>query len=259
LHCADYEPAGLILLVSPSLRQSRELFAKVTDFLRALEPAPALDEDNKLSCMLGNGSRIVSLPGDPKTIRGFSAPALVIEDEAAYVDDELDGAIRPMLAVSRGRLVLLSTPNGRRGHFCEIWHSGEGWRRIAIAGRDCPRITVEFLDAERKALGPMVFEQEYCGQFVDAASSAFSSELVELALVDDFEPFAPAALATPRFSAAGTSNGFRSGRRMSGLCTTSRGYCTGYRPEASWRSTIRVSGGRSPTCSLRPGFRRRWC
>ena len=193
LHTALYQPAALILLVSPSLRQSRELFGKVTDFLRALEPVQPLDEDNRLSCTLGNGSRIVSLPGDARTVRGFSAPALVIEDEAAYVDDELYNALRPMLAVSQGRLVLLSTPNGRRGHFCDIWHSGEGWRRIAIAGRDCPRITAEFLDAERKALGPMVFEQEYCGQFIDAASSAFSSELVELALVDDFEPFLVAA------------------------------------------------------------------
>jgi hypothetical protein len=189
LHAAVYEPGSLILLVSPSLRQSRELFAKVIDFLRSLEPAPPLAEDNKLSCQLSNGSRIVSLPGDARTVRGFSGPALIVEDEAAYVDDELYNALRPMLAVSQGRLVLLSTPNGRRGHFCEIWHSGEGWRRIAIAGRDCPRISPEFLDAEHKALGPMVFEQEYCGQFIDAASSAFASELVELALVDDFEPF----------------------------------------------------------------------
>src|ERR1035437_4701637 len=63
------------------------------------------------------GSRICSLPGDPKTIRGFSAPALILEDEAAFVDDELFAAIKPMLAVSRGQLILMSTPFGRRGHF----------------------------------------------------------------------------------------------------------------------------------------------
>jgi len=152
-----------------------------------------LAEDNKLSCQLSNGSRILSLPGDARTVRGFSGPALIVEDEAAYVDDELYNALRPMLAVSQGRLELLSTPNGRRGQFWEIWHSGEGWRRIAIAGRDYPRIAPEFLEAERKALGPMVYEQEYCGQFIDALSSAFASELVELALVDDFAPFLAAA------------------------------------------------------------------
>jgi hypothetical protein len=73
LHAAVYEPSALILLVSPSLRQSRELFAKVIDFLRSLEPTPPLAEDNKLSCQLSNGSRIVSLPGDAHDA-GFQRP-----------------------------------------------------------------------------------------------------------------------------------------------------------------------------------------
>src|SRR6266852_5215045 len=46
LHTAIYQPGSLTLLLSPSQRQSRELFAKVIDFLRSLEPAETLDEDN---------------------------------------------------------------------------------------------------------------------------------------------------------------------------------------------------------------------
>jgi hypothetical protein len=65
----------LTLLVSPSLRQSKELFTKVTNFLKDLEPAEALEEDNKSSRMLPNGARVISLPGDPDTLRGYSAPA----------------------------------------------------------------------------------------------------------------------------------------------------------------------------------------
>ena len=41
----------------------------------------------------------------------------------------------------------------------------------------------------RQKLGPMLFAQEFEGEFVDAESSAFSSEMIELALVDDFERF----------------------------------------------------------------------
>ena len=82
LHTAIYDP-GLVLLVSPSLRQSRELFGKVIGFLKDLQPAEILEEDNKSSCTLANGSRIVSLPGDARTIRGYSAPKLIIVDEAA--------------------------------------------------------------------------------------------------------------------------------------------------------------------------------
>ena len=39
----------------------------------------------------------------------------------------------------------------------------------------------------RQKLGPMLFAQEFEGEFIDAESSAFSSELIELPLVDDFE------------------------------------------------------------------------
>jgi hypothetical protein len=78
-----------ILLVSPSLRQSKELFAKVTGFLKDLEPAEVLEEDNKSCCSLANGARVVSLPGDPDTLRGYSAPKLIIKDEAAFVSDAM--------------------------------------------------------------------------------------------------------------------------------------------------------------------------
>jgi hypothetical protein len=192
LHTALYDP-GLILLVSPSLRQSKELFGKVTRFLKSLEPVEPLEEDNRCSCELKNGSRIMSLPGDPATVRGFSSPRLIIMDEDAYIPDEMVAALDPMLAVSGGRLVQMSSPAGRRGHFFENWEHSEGSERIKITARDCPRISAEFLEQQRRKLGPLLHSQEYECQFIDAASSAFSSELVELALVDDFAPFLEAA------------------------------------------------------------------
>jgi hypothetical protein len=175
------------------LRQSKELFTKVARFLKGLEPVEPLEEDNRSSCELKNGSRIVSLPGDPETVRGFSAPRLIVLDEAGYVPNEMQAALDPMLAVSGGRLVQMSSPAGRRGHFFENWTNGEGAERIRIVGRDCPRITAEFLDQQRRKLGPMLFSQEFECEFVDAASSAFSSELIELALTDDFPMFLAAA------------------------------------------------------------------
>jgi hypothetical protein len=190
LHTALYDP-GLILLVSPSLRQSKELFAKVISFLKDLSPAETLEEDNKSSCMLANSSRIVSLPGDPDTLRGYSAPKAIIKDEAGFCPDSMQAALDPMLAVSNGRLIELSTPNGRRGHFYEAWTNGEGVERIKIIARECPRISAAFLEAQRKKLGPMLFAQEFEGEFTDSDTSAFSSEMIELALVDDFERFIP--------------------------------------------------------------------
>ncbi len=171
VHTALYKPNSLTLLISPSLRQSAELFRKVADTLSKVPDAPSRTEDNKLSLALSNGSRIVSLPSSESTIRGFSAVTLIIEDEAAFVDDEIFTAVRPMLAVSNGQLMLLSTPNGRKGHFFKSWSTGgDGWERVEIPARDIPRISAEFLAEERRDMGDARYRQEYQCEFVHAAT-----------------------------------------------------------------------------------------
>lgn len=191
LHTALFEPGALVLLISPSQRQSRELFAKVIEFIRLLEPVEELVEDNRLSAQLANRSRLVSLPGDAATVRGYSGPRLIVFDEAAYTDDALFTAISPMLAVSQGRLLLLSTPAGRRGRFYEIFNTpiGDDWLKVQVPAKDCPRISKEFLEKEKSSLGPLLFMQEYETTFVDSGEAAFSSEFIDRALTDNFEPF----------------------------------------------------------------------
>ena len=51
-----------------------------------------------------------------------------------------------MLAVSGGRIVLLSTPFGNRGFFYKEWsEGGEDWRKVTISARDCPAFLVNGL------------------------------------------------------------------------------------------------------------------
>src|SRR4051794_8673655 len=196
LHEAVYVPGALVLLVSPSLRQSGELFKKMVEFRGRLSPAPRLTQDNALSCAFGNGSRIVSLPGDEGTVRGFSAPRLIIEDEASRVDDGLYRAVRPMLATSGGKLVLMSTPAGRVGHFWEEWsRGGEAWERVIIKAEQVPRIPPEFLAEERRALGSMWYLQEYGGEFLQATNQIFRPEDIARAISAEVQPlFATAPL-----------------------------------------------------------------
>ena len=183
LHRAIFHPSSLVLLVSPSLRQSGELFRKVTELLERLDVRPALEEDNRLSCTLANRSRIVSLPSSQATIRGFSAPSLIIEDEAAQVDDAVYAACRPMLAVSNGQLILMSTPYGKRGHFHAEWtEGGAGWERVEVPAAACPRISPAFLEAERRSLGALVFRSEYLCEFTETDDAVFGYETIRAAL-----------------------------------------------------------------------------
>lgn len=188
LHRVLFYPGSLILLVSPSLRQSGELFKKVTGFMDSMQDQPILTEDNRLSFTLEGGSRVVSLPGTEATIRGFSAPDLVIEDEASRVGDALYYSVRPMLAVSGGRLILMSTPFGKRGHFFDAWENGDEWQKVKIPASRCPRITPEFLEQERRSIGEWWFQQEYECEFRQATDSVFSYDDVVGALSDDVAP-----------------------------------------------------------------------
>jgi len=192
LHRALYFPKSLILLVSPSLRQSSELFKKVADFLNLLSVRPQLTEDNKLSLQMQNGSRIVSLPAKEANVRGFSGPSLIIEDEASRVDDDLYFALRPMLSVSNGSHILMSTPWGKRGHFYENWENGaDTWERIKVAVDQCPRISPEFIVEEQRTMPHNWFASEYLGEFTDVVDAVFLQEDIDRAMSSEIEPLFP--------------------------------------------------------------------
>ena len=181
---ALYDP-GLILAVAPSERQSKELFIKAKQMYLQLDGVPRIVQESTKSMELENGSRIIALPGNEANIRGYSAPKLVLVDETARVDDELMTAVLPMLAVSQGKLVALTTPYGRRGWFYEAWeHGGPEWERIMVEADACPRISLEFLAEQENLLGPWQYRQEYQCEFVDDTEQFFSTELIERALVE---------------------------------------------------------------------------
>jgi hypothetical protein len=188
LHEALYHPGSLTILVSPSQRQSSELFRKVTELREKLSTQPELSEDNKLSMSVRGGGRVLSLPGSEATIRGFSGATLIVEDEASRVPDELYMAIRPMLAVRGGRLILMSTPFGKRGHFWREWSEGVNWQRVEVPASRVPRISKEFLEEERSSMGDWWFSQEYGCEFRESTDAVFSHTTVMGALTDDVLP-----------------------------------------------------------------------
>lgn len=162
VHTAVFQPSSLTLLVSPSLRQSTELFRKVLAGCRSLGRLAAVQALSQTRLELAHGSRVVSLPAREATVRSYSRVSLLVLDEAARVPDALYRSLRPMLAVSGGRLFCLSTPFGQRGFFWRAWHEASAdWQRVLAAWRDCPRISPAFIAAERQSLGDSWVRQEF--------------------------------------------------------------------------------------------------
>src|SRR5205823_6338465 len=137
-------------LLSPTQRQSGELFRKVLDGYRAIgRPIETIGE-TQLKMELTNGSCIICLPGKEETIRSFSSVALLIIDEAARVPEDLYKAVRPMLAVSKGQLIALSTPWGQRGWFFQAWSNPIRWECVKITWKQCPRITSDYVSGPHR-------------------------------------------------------------------------------------------------------------
>lgn len=181
LHQAIFVPSSLVLLLSPTLRQSVELFRKVIEVYGAFDTRVPATSETTQWLELENGSRILSLPATEATIRGYSAVDLLIVDEASRVPTELIASVRPMLAVSNGRLITLSTPYGSRGWWYDAWRSDDDWLRVEVPATMCPRISPEFLAEEQRAMGEWWFRQEYHCEFMDAETQAFSRRDIEAA------------------------------------------------------------------------------
>jgi hypothetical protein len=188
LHQALRWPSSLVLILAPAERQAKELFSKVAAAYQALGHIIPADSYRKMGMELANGSRIEALPGTEKTIRGFSGVDLLLVDEASRVADELYYAVRPMLAVSGGGLMLLSTPYGKRGIYYEEWTDGIGWERYEVPASECPRIPATFLEEERRALPARVYRQEYFNSFEGTDDQVFSHEDVAAAISSEVTP-----------------------------------------------------------------------
>lgn len=95
-----------------------------------------------------------------------------------------------MLAVSAGRLLALSTPNGQRGWFYHAWAEANdnGWHTTRITAAQCPRISATFLAEERRTMTAGRFASEYDCEFNEAVDSVFYSSDVQAAIDPDLQP-----------------------------------------------------------------------
>ena len=178
---------SLILLSSRTERQSFELFKKIAFYHKRLQIVPSVREMT-LTLELANGSRIIALCGEGDNFRGFSDPALCLVDEASIVDESVLTALLPMLVVSGGRLIALSTPMGKRGWFYERWISDDlTWQRINAKAIDSPRIDKTRLEQQKRDMGERKFSQEFDNVFIEADGQLFSDETI--AAIFDHEGF----------------------------------------------------------------------
>jgi len=176
---------SLILIVAPTFRQSQILFDKIRQFI--LENSWINEKVaylTKTHVEFKNGSKIISLPSGHEgyNIRGYTADMIII-DEAAYVPDEVYIAIEPALAIKDGTLILIGTPRGKIGRFCQAWIS-PFFSKHHNTVYDNPLISKEYVEEQKQNMTEAEFRQEFLGEFIEESDTFFPLYLIEQSVED---------------------------------------------------------------------------
>jgi len=175
-----------ILVIASVERQAYLLFDKILSYLYTNHKKMVKEgkhRPTKSKLQLKNGSVIYCLPTglSGSGIRGFTVDML-IADEAAFIPDDVWSAVTPMLAVTKGEIILLSTPFGRDGYFYRCF-SDKTFSSFHVSSEECSRISKEFLAQEKARMSMMEYAQEYLGEFIDELRQFFPTELIKKCMV----------------------------------------------------------------------------
>jgi phage FluMu gp28-like protein len=197
-------PGTTWVVLSAGERQALEFMEKVRGWTEAFglgvegyaeERAAAEAVLKSAGVRYANGSRVMALPANPDTARGYSAN-LVLDEFAFHQDSSaIWRAILPSITNAlRGELKVrvLSTPNGQGNAFYSLWSDksdqsdrsdggGTGWsrHRTTIYDAAAAGLPVKVEELRQQLNDPDGWAQEFECQFVDAASVLLPYELIE--------------------------------------------------------------------------------
>ncbi|MGL5004922.1 MAG: terminase large subunit domain-containing protein, partial [Casimicrobium sp.] len=180
------------VILSSSERTSKEVMAEAirkhsyayqlgaADVQEAAVKSADGSSQTQLEVRYPNGSRVIALPANPDTARGYSANLWLDEFAVHQQSREIWGAAFPLVSANHS-IIVTSTPKGKANKFFELWHAQRGsWSRhqwdihTAVAqglNRNIAELKDNLGDDE-------LWAQEYLIQFAEDASSWLSWDLI---------------------------------------------------------------------------------
>lgn len=175
------------IFLSAGERQSREVMEKAYQHCQALKITAEFRGDGyfrntsyrQLEIRLPGGVRIIGLPANPLTARGFSGDVFLDEFAMHQEDEAVWAALYPSVLRGRGELDVCSTPRGVKNLFARLRDNAK-FERTTVT---LDQAIAEGLEADatelREAIGDeMIWRQEMCCEFVDEATSFMPYELI---------------------------------------------------------------------------------
>lgn len=176
----------LQVLLSAGERQSRELMSKVGKMCgelgaasRARGTREAIGGVRRLEARLAGKVRVVGLPANPLTARGYSGDLLLDEFSMHQHDEAIWAALFPSLMRGGGELDVASTPRGRRNAFHRL-QSNElfSHETMSVHGAIEGGLSIDVEELRASMDDPAAFRQEFECEFVDEATAFIPLHLI---------------------------------------------------------------------------------
>jgi len=175
------------IFLSAGERQSRELMQKAREHCQALKIATDYYDTQffrdlsvkQLEIRLPHGVRIIGLPANPQTARGFTGDVFLDEFAMHAFDREIWGAMFPTLLRGDGELDVASTPKGQQNVFYQL-RDNEKFSTSFLTLPDAIRQGLDVDEDEiRSAMGDeMLYRQEFLCEFLDESTAFLTYEQI---------------------------------------------------------------------------------
>jgi len=173
-----------IIIVAPTQSQSGELYLKIRAMAEENEVIKSqITKSTETEMIFLNGSRILSLPCGPegKSIRGYTADIVVLEEAGIMKDSIVNTVILPMIAAKKdkGQIIKIGTPLLKNNFYESCFN--KKYEVIKITWRDCVEVgqySLDFIEEQKSNLLANEFLTEYEAEFPDDSMSFFTQELI---------------------------------------------------------------------------------
>jgi phage FluMu gp28-like protein len=175
------------IFLSAGERQSRELMTKTRQHLAALNIAHQFKGDaffektslKQLEITLPNHVRIIGLPANPATARGFTGDVF-LDEFAMHADDrDIWAAMFPTLVRGGGEMDVASTPKGKNNTFYRLRNTPRFTHStLTILSAKDQGLDID-LDALKEGMADeLLYRQEFLCEFVDEAYALLTYEQI---------------------------------------------------------------------------------
>lgn len=186
----ELHPGTLWVVLSAGERQSLEWMEKAKQWVAAFQLAITYAEERdapealmkSAEIRFANKSRIIALPANPDTARGYTANLILDEFAIHRHSTEIWRALYPSITNPLKRELkvrVMSTPKGMGNMFHQLWMK-EGWskHRTTIHDAKAGGLNLNLEELRAQCGDEDTWRQEFNCEFIDSTRTAFSYEVL---------------------------------------------------------------------------------